>query len=575
MENYLGTILSPIITYYLPIEDINIKISISLLISLLLSKLFSKMDKFNYGFLTYFTRTKSITIDEENPFFEKMMDYINDKHGEKIKTALLRSENGRNKLYIESLVTGTSVEEDYGSHKIKLELSFENLQSRDSVIKCKNIIVSSKSPICVVKEYIEEIMRKTNRQTSNNLSLYKLSVNPNNKNGNNESKIIQWKKYKTKTNKNINNTIVSDEIEDNFYKDVEKFINNEEYYNTKGLPYKRGYILYGPPGCGKTSLVKVIANEFKLPIFILDLSVLKDNSELTKVVNEIYNYITPDQKYILLMEDVDRSNVFGNNNYYSPNRITADCILNILDGIDDNFGRICVMTTNDLERIKTMKSLIRPGRIDSQVYVGYCTIPQIKRIITFYYNINDFDKLPNINEKIVISASQLIKLISIFNEPNKLINFINKFLNFENKDLDKMFSDEKKIQNIENPQNLELNESIHLDNNVTKEDSLFVNSLDVRKIITCFKKINGNIIDNLNGQCKKNQLLIEQKKIESEIAKIDLQILLNKINYKDKKEQVSDNIKKTNYYRNYMKNNNKDLIEGIDNLLKEANTITI
>ena len=86
-----------------------------------------------------------------------------------------------------------------------------------------------------------------------------------------------------------------------------------------------------------------------------------------------------------------------------------------------------------------MNSLIRPGRIDAQVYVGYCTIPQIKKIINFYYN--DFPENSKIYDDIVITASQLIKLINFYKNPKDLINIINKYINFVDVNLDELILD--------------------------------------------------------------------------------------------------------------------------------------
>lgn len=56
--------------------------------------------------------------------------------------------------------------------------------------------------------------------------------------------------------------------------DVKKFLKPETsaFYRKRGLPVRRGYLLHGPPGTGKTSLISVIATELELPIYLVDLA---------------------------------------------------------------------------------------------------------------------------------------------------------------------------------------------------------------------------------------------------------------------------------------------------------------
>ena len=84
---------------------------------------------------------------------------------------------------------------------------------------------------------------------------------------------IEWETFTTYSNKNLSNTIISNDVQINLIDDIKNFIESEEYYNTKGLPYKRGYLLYGPPGSGKTSIIKSIANQFSMDIYIINMDV--------------------------------------------------------------------------------------------------------------------------------------------------------------------------------------------------------------------------------------------------------------------------------------------------------------
>lgn len=52
-------------------------------------------------------------------------------------------------------------------------------------------------------------------------------------------------------------------------KDMENFLHNAAWYNDRGIPYRRGYLLYGPPGSGKSSLIAALAGELSLSVSFL------------------------------------------------------------------------------------------------------------------------------------------------------------------------------------------------------------------------------------------------------------------------------------------------------------------
>lgn len=133
-------------------------------------------------------------------------------------------------------------------------------------------------------------------------------------------------------------------------------------YVTRGIPWRRGYLLHGAPGTGKTSLVRALASELGLDLCIVNLtsSRLGDDGLATLMAS------APPQA-ILLMEDIDAIFV-GREKADAAPGLSFSGLLNAIDGVYAQEGRILVMTTNHKERLDP--ALIRPGRIDRHFEIG-------------------------------------------------------------------------------------------------------------------------------------------------------------------------------------------------------------
>jgi ATP-dependent 26S proteasome regulatory subunit len=62
--------------------------------------------------------------------------------------------------------------------------------------------------------------------------------------------------------------------------DIQLFLQSEDWYKCRGIPYKRGYLFHGSPGTGKTSMIKAISTYCKRHMHYLDLSNVRDNNQL-------------------------------------------------------------------------------------------------------------------------------------------------------------------------------------------------------------------------------------------------------------------------------------------------------
>lgn len=81
--------------------------------------------------------------------------------------------------------------------------------------------------------------------------------------------------------------------------DLDRFLERKEYYARTGRVWKRGYLVHGPPGTGKSSLVAAISNHLRFDVYDLDIGNVRSNTELRKLLIRMKN------RSILLVEDVD------------------------------------------------------------------------------------------------------------------------------------------------------------------------------------------------------------------------------------------------------------------------------
>ncbi len=143
----------------------------------------------------------------------------------------------------------------------------------------------------------------------------------------------------------------------------------EQWYRQRGLPWRRGWLLWGEPGTGKTAFARAVAEDLDLPVFAYDLASLH-NDELQRE----WSAMLTEVPCMALLEDIDA--IFhGRENIVAGERggLTFDALLNCLDGVQRADGLLVVLTTNCLDRIDPAIGqpiegrATRPGRVDRVV----------------------------------------------------------------------------------------------------------------------------------------------------------------------------------------------------------------
>lgn len=144
--------------------------------------------------------------------------------------------------------------------------------------------------------------------------------------------------------------------------DFETFFRREQWFRDHSLPFRRGYLFYGPPGNGKSTVIKVMASHPAITPFALDFGYEHlSNESLTSV----FEIAAQNAAALLIFEDLDRAFTVGEPRD-NREKVTLSHFLNCLDGIGTQDGLIVVATANDPPLLDAA-ILRRPGRLDRVV----------------------------------------------------------------------------------------------------------------------------------------------------------------------------------------------------------------
>ncbi|KIJ20980.1 hypothetical protein PAXINDRAFT_165785 [Paxillus involutus ATCC 200175] len=212
-----------------------------------------------------------------------------------------------------------------------------------------------------------------------------------------------WRDLATRPKRPLNSIILDPGIMELVVEDARDFLGSKSWYSERGIPFRRGYLLYGAPGSGKTSLIHSIAGELGLNVYIISLSRSGlDDTGLSELIS------TLPEKCIALMEDIDAAFHHGISRESTPppsspgspepqqvdgpqagppaptgSRVSLSGLLNALDGIGAQEGRILFATTNNHGSLDA--ALCRPGRMDLHIEFHLASKYQAEELFKRFY----------------------------------------------------------------------------------------------------------------------------------------------------------------------------------------------
>ncbi|KAM0313543.1 hypothetical protein ACHAO8_005347 [Botrytis cinerea] len=225
-----------------------------------------------------------------------------------------------------------------------------------------------------------------------------------------------WTRLLSRTSRPFSTVVLDEVVKQNIIADMKDYLHpyTKRWYSNRGIPYRRGYLLHGPPGTGKSSLSFAIAGYFKLKIYIVSLNSGSMNEETLSTL-----FAELPKQCVVLLEDIDTAGLTHtrdndededssefdeeagpaspltkatkameamankNGDKDHSGKVSLSALLNVIDGVASQEGRILIMTTNHIEKLD--EALIRPGRVDMTVHFDLATKENMEQIFRSIY----------------------------------------------------------------------------------------------------------------------------------------------------------------------------------------------
>tara|TARA_B100000497_G_scaffold63612_1_gene71850 strand:- start:1519 stop:2772 length:1254 start_codon:yes stop_codon:yes gene_type:complete len=166
--------------------------------------------------------------------------------------------------------------------------------------------------------------------------------------------------------------------------DIDNYRKNGLLYESLNISNKRGYLLSGPPGNGKSTIPLAMAKDLGMNIYYVNLSNIVSDGDLQSYMAEVHD------NSILVFEDIDV--LVGNNSTTRSGgtrdntRVSFSSLLNVLSGVFEPDNCIVVMTTNHPDKLDP--ALIRSGRVDIHLEIDNPDIGVARQFVTRFYGLD-------------------------------------------------------------------------------------------------------------------------------------------------------------------------------------------
>lgn len=184
--------------------------------------------------------------------------------------------------------------------------------------------------------------------------------------------------------------------------EISKFWGLKEKFAEHKMPYKRGLLLYGPPGSGKTSTLRVAMEDvMQRDGIVIEYDYPRSFLEGYKIVRQIH----PDKPIVALMEDLDSKLSYGETE-----------LLQMLDGVHDLNNIVFVATTNYPEKLGS-RIFNRPSRFDKKFKIGMPSAEARKTYLAHKGIEEDIDRWVDDTDGMSIAhLAELYTAVKVFEE---------------------------------------------------------------------------------------------------------------------------------------------------------------